>query len=349
MGRPLQPRRHARHVRLAAPPARRARALGVGAARALRPARASRRGGRTPPARPSRYLREHWREPCFDWWEEREGVHAATVGSIWAATGDEAARAFARRCYKEERLDGSHAFLVALGLASAGAPRPDRARARIPPARRRRLLRRRAVDHPRGLHRLGARRPRPRSDAAARRGSRRRRRLDGELPEQVPPLLHPDHYDRWTEKWHAPAQPLLWSHAMYLTLRSVAADMSRIAVVGSGLAALVAYATLRAGGVATDEIVVYGDTADPAAAWRTRAAAIRQRQMRSESDGHPFPRTFPGLAVARGRAHARPDAAPPLDRRPLPAVGDDVPRRRRPRARAVGVGRELRAAARRRS
>ena len=44
---------------------------------------------------------------------------------------------------------------------------------------------------------------------------------DGELPEQVPPLLHPDHYDRWTEKWHTPAQPLLWSHAMYLTLRSV--------------------------------------------------------------------------------------------------------------------------------
>ena len=85
--------------------------------------------------------------------------------------------------------------------------------------------------------------------------------------------------------------------------------MSRIAVVGSGLAALVAYATLRAGGVATDEIVVYGDTADPAAAWRTRAAAIRQRQMRSESDGHPFPRTFPGLAAR--------EAARTLDPTPL--------------------------------
>ena len=34
------------------------------------------------------YLREHWRYPCVDWWEEREGVHAATVGSIWAATRD---------------------------------------------------------------------------------------------------------------------------------------------------------------------------------------------------------------------------------------------------------------------
>ena len=85
--------------------------------------------------------------------------------------------------------------------------------------------------------------------------------------------------------------------------------MSRVAIVGSGLAGLVAYVTLRAGGVPPDEIVVYGDTADPAAAWRTRAAAIRQRQMRSESDGHPFPRTFPGLAVR--------EAARTLDPAPL--------------------------------
>jgi len=85
--------------------------------------------------------------------------------------------------------------------------------------------------------------------------------------------------------------------------------VTRIAIVGSGLAGLVAYATLRAGGVAADEISVYGDTADPAAAWRTRAQAIRQRQMRSESDGHPFPRTFPGLAVR--------EAARTLDPAPL--------------------------------
>lgn len=70
-----------------------------------------------------------------------------------------------------------------------------------------------------------------------------------------------------------------------------------IAIVGSGLAALVAHTTLRAGGFAAEEIHVFGDTDDPAAAWRTRADAIRQTHMRSESDGHPFPRTFPGLAV----------------------------------------------------
>jgi cation diffusion facilitator CzcD-associated flavoprotein CzcO len=70
-----------------------------------------------------------------------------------------------------------------------------------------------------------------------------------------------------------------------------------IAIVGSGLAGLVAHTTLTSGGVPCDEIVVYGDSADPVGAWRVRAAAIRQRRMRSESDGHPFPRTFPGLAA----------------------------------------------------
>jgi cation diffusion facilitator CzcD-associated flavoprotein CzcO len=72
---------------------------------------------------------------------------------------------------------------------------------------------------------------------------------------------------------------------------------ARIAIVGSGLAALVAHSTLRAGGVPADEIAIFGESDDPAAAWRARADAIRQTHMRSESDGHPFPRTFPGLAA----------------------------------------------------
>jgi cation diffusion facilitator CzcD-associated flavoprotein CzcO len=72
---------------------------------------------------------------------------------------------------------------------------------------------------------------------------------------------------------------------------------SGVAIVGSGLAGFTAYATLRHGGLAPEEIVVFGRDADPAAAWRPRAAAIRQRRMRSESDGHCFPTSFPGLAV----------------------------------------------------
>lgn len=68
------------------------------------------------------------------------------------------------------------------------------------------------------------------------------------------------------------------------------------AIVGGGLAGFVAYTTLRHGGVAPGEIAVFGTDPDPVAAWRPRAEAIRQRRMRSESDGHCYPRSFPGLA-----------------------------------------------------
>jgi hypothetical protein len=71
----------------------------------------------------------------------------------------------------------------------------------------------------------------------------------------------------------------------------------RCAIVGSGLAALATYATLRHGGLQPEQIAVFGTHEDPTEAWRTRAAAIRQQRMRSESDGHLAPASFPGLAV----------------------------------------------------
>lgn len=58
-----------------------------------------------------------------------------------------------------------------------------------------------------------------------------------------------------------------------------------------------AHATLRKGGLEPAEIAVFGTDPDPAAVWRVRSAAIRQRRMRSESDGHCAPSSFPGLAV----------------------------------------------------
>ncbi len=82
----------------------------------------------------------------------------------------------------------------------------------------------------------------------------------------------------------------------------------RVAIVGSGLGGFVAYATLRHAGLEPGEIAVFGDGDDPAGAWRPRAAAIRQRVMRSESDGHCAPTSFPGLA-AREAARRR-DLAP---------------------------------------
>lgn len=68
------------------------------------------------------------------------------------------------------------------------------------------------------------------------------------------------------------------------------------AIVGGGLAGFVAYVTLRHGGLEPGEIAVFGTDPDPVAAWRPRAEAIRQQRMRSESDGHCYPRSFPGLA-----------------------------------------------------
>jgi cation diffusion facilitator CzcD-associated flavoprotein CzcO len=73
------------------------------------------------------------------------------------------------------------------------------------------------------------------------------------------------------------------------------------AIVGGGLAGFVAYATLRHGGLTPGQIAVFGTDPDPAAAWRRRAAAIRQQRMRSESDGHCLPTSFPGLAVRAAR------------------------------------------------
>ncbi|HEX5245912.1 MAG TPA: FAD-dependent oxidoreductase [Gaiellaceae bacterium] len=69
----------------------------------------------------------------------------------------------------------------------------------------------------------------------------------------------------------------------------------QVAVVGSGLAGFTAYQTLRRV-FRPEEIAVFGTDDDPAAAFRARAAAIRQREMRSESDGHCLPTSFPGLS-----------------------------------------------------
>jgi hypothetical protein len=81
------------------------------------------------------------------------------------------------------------------------------------------------------------------------------------------------------------------------------------AIVGGGLAGFVAYVTLRHGGLEPGEIAVFGTDPDPGAAWRPRAEAIRQRRMRSESDGHCYPRSFPGLAP---REAVRTRSAAPL-------------------------------------
>jgi cation diffusion facilitator CzcD-associated flavoprotein CzcO len=85
--------------------------------------------------------------------------------------------------------------------------------------------------------------------------------------------------------------------------------VTRCAIVGGGLGGLVAYTTLRFGGFEPDEIAVFGTDPDPASSFRASAAAIRQRRMRSESDGHCLARSFPGLAL---RSAARTGSVAPL-------------------------------------
>jgi len=69
-----------------------------------------------------------------------------------------------------------------------------------------------------------------------------------------------------------------------------------VAIVGGGLAGFIAYQTLRRGGLEPGAIAVFDPDPDPVATWRPRAEAIRQARMRSESDGHCYPASFPGLA-----------------------------------------------------
>jgi cation diffusion facilitator CzcD-associated flavoprotein CzcO len=79
-----------------------------------------------------------------------------------------------------------------------------------------------------------------------------------------------------------------------------------VAIVGSGLAGFTAYQTLRRGGLAPEAIAVFGTDDDPAAPWRRCAEAIRQREMRSESDGHCLATTWPGLALRTARRRRSP-------------------------------------------
>jgi len=168
------------------------------------------------------YLRRHAGEPCVDWWEEREGIHAATLASV--AAGMEAWDEPIELPEPEERLDSS---LLALPLLGRGpAPVAE--------------IESRLVSAGGGVHRhaedtyygggewllltamlgicyLGL----GREDDARAKLDWVAGHADGEghLPEQAQDhLLDPEMYEPWVERWGPPASPLLWSHAMFLTL-----------------------------------------------------------------------------------------------------------------------------------
>ena len=171
-------------------------------------------------ARVRTWLDLHWGEPCVDWWEEREGVHAVTLWCVGNGLGSEEIRreALARA---GDRLDASQLFIgteeiverVERSLVSGGA----------------------------GVHRheddtyygggqwllltamYGLAKPVRAAECLAWIEAHAQR--NGELPEQVTDRqLHPDRYEAWIEKWGEPACPLLWSHAMYLRLHHALRD-----------------------------------------------------------------------------------------------------------------------------
>ncbi|MGZ8782976.1 MAG: hypothetical protein ACXWZB_05705 [Gaiellaceae bacterium] len=149
-------------------------------------------------------------EPCVDWWEERTGVHAATLACIAAGLGDELDLTPA-----ENRLDASLLVLPFLGFGAVDVG------ALVSPGG--------------GVHRnhddlyygggewllltamLGLADPDRASDCLE--WIVAHAKPDGSLPEQSQDhLLHPDEYAFWVERWGPPPSPLLWSHAMFLTL-----------------------------------------------------------------------------------------------------------------------------------
>ena len=174
------------------------------------------------------YLAEHWHDSCVDWWEEREGIHAATLASIWAGTRDDRVRAAVE---PDGRLDASLLWLVPLGLA--GAEVVERVESSL-------------LSPGGGVHRnledvyygggewllLTAFLGWARASVGDRDGAREalawveaHAEADGSLPEQAQDhLLAPETYATWVEKWGPPPSPLLWSHAMVLILSDELGD-----------------------------------------------------------------------------------------------------------------------------
>jgi GH15 family glucan-1,4-alpha-glucosidase len=173
-----------------------------------------------PAGRVARWLGEVWDEPSVDWWEERSGLHAATLWCVGnGLQSEEIRRAALDRA--RERLDASLLFvgtpdLVAWVEESLISPGGG--------------VWRNLDDEYYGggewlllTAMLGLAKPERAEDCL--RWIEAHARPDGELPEQAQDhLLRPERYEPWAEKWGEPPCPLLWSHAMYLRLHHALRD-----------------------------------------------------------------------------------------------------------------------------
>jgi GH15 family glucan-1,4-alpha-glucosidase len=185
------------------------------------------------------YVAEFWREPTTDWWEEREGLHAATLACCYAglaAWEHETAAAIRSDPAADPSLARLDASLLAcatpFGMVDYGAfasVLADIERELVSPGGG---VHRHLDDvyygggewlllaallgwHYAELGRLDEAHEKLEWVAA-------HARSGGELPEQSQDhLLAPEQYAPWVERWGLPASPLLWSHASFLRLATV--------------------------------------------------------------------------------------------------------------------------------
>ena len=181
------------------------------------------------------YVAVFWRDPTTDWWEEREGVHPATLACVYAGLA-----AWEREEAGEIRVELGRAALDASLLACATPFRLVELADLAPVLAR---IERELVSPGGGVHRhqadvyygggewllltalLGwhyAELGRVEEAREKLQWVAAHARADGGLPEQADDhLLAPEHYERWVERWGPPACPLLWSHAWFLRLATV--------------------------------------------------------------------------------------------------------------------------------
>lgn len=179
------------------------------------------------------YLVTNWREPCFDWWEERKGIHAASLACVYAglkAYEHPAANDILHTISLDnERTDASLLVCALLDVIDEAAFLPTLQKIEAE------LI---SIDG--GVYRFkddtyygGG----EWSVATAMLGwyyQKIGRSIDarqklawvidqmqpnGWIPEQSQShMLHPQFLEYWVNRWGQPANPLLWSQALLLTV-----------------------------------------------------------------------------------------------------------------------------------
>jgi GH15 family glucan-1,4-alpha-glucosidase len=183
------------------------------------------------------YLAHRWQQPSHDWWEEYSAVHPATLASIYAALRivdhPDADKVRGAIDLENARLDAS---LVACATPFCAVRAQDFAPTLL-------LIEEKLMTPGGGLYRhqsdvyygggewplltcfLGWHYAEIGRTADAHAKLERVMTLmdeNGWLPEQTSEyMLAADYHDEWVAKWGPAARPLLWSHAMFLTLASV--------------------------------------------------------------------------------------------------------------------------------